>query len=105
MDSDTGYLLDMATECVADIERLQSLLMPSDDGELVTVEWLESVGLIGEHDLGFGMRLNVYAQTPPDIEYSSSGWYREYASLDLHCHTRGDFRALARLCGIKLRDG
>lgn len=84
-------------EAWQEISRLQALLPPSDDGEPVTAEWLESVGLRGvlidQDDVTFEVH-----------EYGSSV-AGDCFCIDLKCQTRGDARRLAAVFGIKLHEG
>lgn len=103
-DDDVDRLCGYVSRMAEEIKRLQSLLPPSDNGEPVTAEWLESVGLLGEHYLCSGMRLCIH-DSVAYVEYSSSGWYREFAAYELAAETRGDYLALARLFEITLLEG
>lgn len=79
--------------------------MSEDNNEPVSVDWLESIGLGGEYELGYRFSVQFYAHGVCEFacrnldEYY--GWNEE---LPIECKTRGSVRRFCECLGIELKN-
>lgn len=101
------YILRVKGHVGQTIERDRGILAraylaehPADDGEAVTAEWLEVVGLSDAIELPEQFGIQFYPDGYAGLWY----YYGPGKDLRIECKTRGDVRRLCKALGIELKE-